>query len=114
MKKQLCRLPLGLTFSFLLFFSSLSLHAQNYRFAKGFTNTAILGGTLATRSIAVDGTGNMYIMGTFTATADFDPGSGVANLTSLGSSDIYFAKYDPSGNYIYARSIGGNANETVG
>lgn len=43
--------------------------------------------------LATDGTGNVYIAGYFSNTADFDPGAGIANLTSAGDWDIFFAKY---------------------
>lgn len=58
-------------------------------------------------SINLDDTGNVYIAGCFTGVADFDSGPGVANLTSVGGFDIYFAKYNPNGNYIWAKSISG-------
>lgn len=57
--------------------------------------------------IAVDNSGNVYITGSFTGTADFDPGSGVALLTSQGGTDIFLAKYGADGQYIWAKRIGG-------
>src|SRR5204863_8090706 len=57
-----------------------------------------------------DGSGNVYVTGTFTETVDFDPGPGIVNFTA-GSYDIFFAKYDPLGNYIYAKTIGGPDND---
>ena len=43
-------------------------------------------------SVAVDKTGNIYCTGNFDDTTDFDPGSGVCNLISSGSGDIFIHK----------------------
>jgi hypothetical protein len=60
-------------------------------------------------SIAVDGSGNVYTTGYFNTTADFDPGTGTCNLTTVGGfydSDIFVSKLDPSGNFVWAKSFG--------
>ena len=44
-------------------------------------------------------------------TIDFDRGTGVANLVSAGSSDVFVAKYDAAGNYIWAKRMGGADQE---
>ena len=46
------------------------------------------------RSIAVDpaGSGDVYAIGYFSATADFDPGPVTFNLTSIGLADFYMLK----------------------
>ena len=68
-------------------------------------------------SISVDASGNVYITGYFagfaggTAAADFDPGSGTFNLTSAGDADIFILKLDASGNFVWAKSMGGTTNE---
>jgi hypothetical protein len=63
------------------------------------------------RSIKIDQNGNIYSTGYFSGTADFDPGEGVANLTSLGSIDIFVSKLDPSGNYLWAKRFGGELGD---
>jgi len=57
-------------------------------------------------SISLDAAGNSYITGYFELTADFDPGPGVYNLTSVGSMDIFVAKLDTAGNFEWAVSMG--------
>ncbi len=58
--------------------------------------------------IAVDGLGNVYTTGSFERTVDFNPGSGTRRLSSRGLSDIFVSKLDASGNYVWARNMGGN------
>jgi hypothetical protein len=53
----------------------------------------------------------IYLTGTFESTADFDPSSSTASLSSNGREDIYFAKYDWNGNYVWAKSIGTSSKE---
>ena len=78
-----------------------------YTWAKALSNNQPIGGEVIAKGIQTDVSGNVYITGYFSGTADFDPGVGVVNLVSLGGSDIFFAKYDTSGNYVFAKSIGG-------
>lgn len=58
-------------------------------------------------SLSIDNNENVYITGSFYNTVDFDPGTGVYNLTSLGLSDIFICKLDASGNFTWANQIGG-------
>ncbi|MCH8905209.1 MAG: SBBP repeat-containing protein, partial [Bacteroidetes bacterium] len=58
-------------------------------------------------SVTVDSINHIYITGQFYSTVDFDPGAGVANLSSNGSTDVFILKLDSAGNYIWARSFGG-------
>ncbi len=60
----------------------------------------------ATENVEVDQNSNIVMSGYYRSTVDVDPGSGVANLSSSGSSDIFLAKYDSNGNLLWAGSIG--------
>jgi hypothetical protein len=59
----------------------------------------------------VDAAGNIHLVGFFKETADFDPGSGTTNLVSAGGDDLFFAKYDASGNLVFARGMGGAGDD---
>jgi hypothetical protein len=66
-------------------------------------------------SIALDASANVYTTGWFSATADFDPGTGIFNLTVVGgSSDIFISKLDSSGNFVWAKQIGGSTYNNGG
>lgn len=54
-------------------------------------------------AIAVDDSGNSYITGNFLDTASF----GTTSLTSYGEQDIYIAKLDANGNWLWAVQAGG-------
>jgi len=56
--------------------------------------------------IDVDVDGNPVVTGMFTNTVDFDAGDGEFTLESIGMADIFACKYDPDGNFIWARSFG--------
>src|SRR5262249_5292200 len=67
-----------------------------------------MGGTSGTWSngIAVDSSGNVYTTGEFYGTADFDPGSGTYNLTTVASSlEVWVSKLDASGNFVWAGAV---------
>ena len=60
-----------------------------------------------TASIAIDDVGNVYTIGNFSDTVDFDPGMGVTNLNSVGKTDIFILKLDAQGDFLWAKSFGG-------
>jgi len=67
--------------------------------------------SVSAKNIKTDVIGNIYVVGTFTGTADFDPSEAIVNLTSAGEEDVFLAKYDANGKYIYACVIGGIQND---
>jgi uncharacterized membrane protein (UPF0136 family) len=64
-------------------------------------------------SLSLDVSGNVVVTGYFSETVDFDPGVGTSNLSSPSpwDSNIFLAKYDASGNYLWANSMGGTNND---
>jgi hypothetical protein len=61
--------------------------------------------------VAVDSSGNPYVTGSFSGTADFDPGSGEDSRTSNGGTDILLSGFDSAGNYLWADTWGGSASD---
>jgi hypothetical protein len=56
--------------------------------------------------VAVDGGGNVFLTGYFTATTNFNP-AGTFNLTSAGSRDIFVCELDTNGKFVWAGAMGG-------
>ena len=80
----------------------------NFIWAKSFGGASVDRGY----SIDVDALGNVYVTGEFQADVDFNPNSGIFNLSSNGSSDAFIQKLDANGNFVWAKSIGGPSNES--
>ncbi len=83
-----------------------SLKSQVWQWAK---NAGGPGNDGAQRS-CVDGAGNIYVGGFFSGTSIQ---VGTISIPNAGSSDGYLAKYDPSGNVIWAQRIGGSLSENI-
>ncbi|MBM4085222.1 MAG: hypothetical protein FJ272_10570, partial [Planctomycetes bacterium] len=59
-------------------------------------------------AISVDGRGILHLSGMFSQTAAFDD----LRLTSAGLTDIFFGKFAPDGKCLWARGVGGPAQDT--
>jgi len=58
--------------------------------------------------LAVDGEGNVYVIGIFRAAdVDFDPTGGVDLRSSNGSADVFLLRLDTDGSYAWCGTIGG-------
>jgi outer membrane protein OmpA-like peptidoglycan-associated protein len=62
---------------------------------------------------AVDSAGNIYTVGIFSSTVDFDSSDSIFNLTSAGGYDAYITKNDKNGNFLWAKQFGGSGNESA-
>lgn len=58
-------------------------------------------GNCRSRSLTTDEDGNVYVCGNFYLNRDFDPSSNSTNSIGTSGTDIFIAKYDSSGNFIW-------------
>lgn len=63
-------------------------------------------------AVTQDGNSDLYAVGRFRGTADFDMGAGMTNLTSNSNDDAFVAKYDLNGNFIRAFQIAASGSAT--
>ncbi|MEO6303668.1 MAG: SBBP repeat-containing protein, partial [Bacteroidia bacterium] len=68
-------------------------------------------GQEAISDVDTDASGNIYAIGSFTGTVDFDPNAGIVNLVSAGNEDAFMWKLDANGNYLLAKSMGGTLDD---
>ena len=100
-------LVIGLAVLFLCYGSVARADAV-YSFAK------TMGGTDQDygQSVAVDGSGNVYITGSFRGTnVDFNPGAGTDSHDSAGEEDIFLTKINFDGTYGYTKTMGGTDHD---
>lgn len=96
-----------LLFAFVLLIAAITAQTQNWDWANGAGSVGTDYGT----EICADASGNTYATGYFTGTITM----GGFTLTAAGSSgnaDVYVAKIDPNGNYLWAVRAGGTDSET--
>ena len=66
-------------------------------------------GSSSANDVATDAAGNSYMTGSFSGKVDFDPGAAVVELTALGSTDAYVAKYAKDNTLLWVQRMGGDA-----
>ncbi len=91
-------------YSFLLLLSILGhANAQTPQWGHSFGDPS---GSQEIIDIDIDYNGNTYVIGNFTGTVDFGP-TGNHDHTSAGATDVFIAKYDPSGAFLWVTRFGG-------
>jgi hypothetical protein len=94
----------------------LDLPGENNPPGSGIPELALrIGGTGVDQvvDLAADPDGSVYVTGSFSGSVDFDPGTGVTTLTSIGLADTFLAKYSATGGLIWADRIGGTVADAV-
>lgn len=65
-------------------------------------------------ALGIDPDGFALVVGNFYNTVDFDPGAGVSSLSAVGATmDAFISKLDTSGNFVWAKRVGANSNESI-
>lgn len=70
---------------------------------------AFTGGQASANDVAIDGAGNVLVVGNFTGTVDFNPNTGknaVNKLTSDAAGDSFLARLSSTGVYLSAYNVG--------
>jgi Secretion system C-terminal sorting domain len=94
---------------FIVFIScTLNSRAQNYNY-----QWTVAGGSVgidAGTGVTTDRNKNVYSVGSFTGTVDFDPGPGSNTLTASGTGSGYLVKYDANSNFQWVLPISGSVS----
>lgn len=78
-----------------------------------WANNTGAGGNDAAYGVTTDASGNIYSTGYFSNTVDFDPGISSYTITSAGQYDVFIDRFDASGNFIWAKCLGGTGDEVA-
>ncbi|MCO4293795.1 gliding motility-associated C-terminal domain-containing protein [Solitalea sp. MAHUQ-68] len=65
------------------------------------------------KSLAIDGTGNVYLAGFISGPTDFNPPTNSAIVGSKGGPDLFIASFDNNGNYRWTYSAGNTGNDVA-
>lgn len=95
---NLTSIAMGMAFDAFIF----KLNAMgNFVWAKAITSNA---GVLI-RSIDIDVAGNVYTIGSFSGTVDFNPGTGTYNLVAATGTEVFLLKLSAAGNFLWAYDL---------
>lgn len=109
--KSLNLFYLNLKFTFRVFFIYAFIFNCPLISGQSFNWEASITGprTQVSADLAIDASGNIYVIGTFEDITDFDPGQGTFTLTNVpvAEGDAYICKYNSSGGLVWVRQIAG-------
>jgi hypothetical protein len=80
---------------------------DKFLWARSFGGTGVNDGY----TVSVDEMGNVYVLGNFHGTGDFDPGIGTTILTSDDKNDIFILKLNSTGHFVWAKRLGGSGQD---
>jgi hypothetical protein len=82
----------------------------NFIWAREFQSTS----TCNTYAMDIDNSGNLYLAGVFTDSADLDPGPAVDThtTTSINDNDVFLCKFDLAGNLAWVKEIENSGNNS--
>ena len=90
---------------------SFTIHAQSFTWAQSF---GLSGSQCSVNTIAVDDSNNIYSLGGFKNTVDFNSGPGVYNLTAIGTVNTFLLKEDANGNFVWVKQLKGLSSGVLG
>lgn len=82
----------------------------NFMWVKHITSTA----EDLVLSNVCDNQNNVYSCGIYSGIVDFNTGVGTETITTQGQKDLFIIKHDANGNYVWTKTVGGIAEESVG
>jgi len=80
-------------------------------YSYGWSNPIGGAGKDYAQGVSTDAAGNVYVVGHFESSVDFDRGTGVDTHTSAGLSDVYVTKLNADGSYGWTRTFGGTGKD---
>ncbi len=101
----LIRIITIILFSNVYFFSFSQITSLNWAKQLGNINAE------TSYCITTDKNGNVYTTGYFGSIVDFDPGPSTFTLQSAGNKDVFISKLNASGNFVWAKRIGGTTDD---
>ncbi len=93
-----------------IFISKLDLNG-NFVWARTFEKTTDAFNNINRTSLNIDNAGNVYVLGNYHDTVDFDPGPNVFNMDGTSQGSLFLLKLNSTGNFVWSRNF---QNQTFG